>query len=146
MTRDAQTCRPDTDLAAVAALMWDHDCGFVPVVDPAGALAGVITDRDICMAVTTRRLLPERIAAAQVMNSPVRCCMASDTLTGALEIMKRFKVRRLPVIDPGGTLVGILALNDIVLAAGKPRSIGVKELVSALSAISAHRSIQPADA
>jgi CBS domain-containing protein len=50
MKTPAQTCRPDTDLAAVTKLMWDHDCGFVPVVDA----SGVLTDRDICVA--TRRV------------------------------------------------------------------------------------------
>ena len=62
MSTPVATCRPDSDLAAVAKLMWDYDCGVVPVVDAAGMVAGVVTDRDICMAVATRRLLPEHIS------------------------------------------------------------------------------------
>jgi CBS domain-containing protein len=65
MSTTVRVCRPDTDLAAVAKLMWDHDCGFVPVVDPAGGIVEVITDHDICMASATRRSSPERISATQ---------------------------------------------------------------------------------
>jgi CBS domain-containing protein len=65
MTSEIATCRPDTKLAVIAKLMWDRDCGFAPVVDAAGKVAGVITDRDICIASATRRLLPEQITAAR---------------------------------------------------------------------------------
>ena len=68
MTTDVVTCRPDTNLAVVAKLMWDRDCGFVPVIDAAGRVAGVITDRDICIASATRRLLPDQITAAKAMR------------------------------------------------------------------------------
>ena len=62
MTTDIATCQPDTNLAVVAKLMWDRDCGIVPVIDAAGTVAGVITDRDICIASATRRALPEPAA------------------------------------------------------------------------------------
>jgi CBS domain-containing protein len=139
MTGDAQTCRPETDLAAVGAMMWDRDCGFLPVVDATGTVVGAITDRDICMAVTTRRELPERIAASQVMSSPVRACMATDTVAGALKVMKEFRVRRLPVIDSSGRIVGVVTMNDMILAAGTSKEIPAREVVATLAAISAHR-------
>ena len=72
MTAAVYTCQPDTDLGTVAGIMWDHDCGFVPVVDASGAAVGLITDRDICMAAATRRLAPDRIAASQAMSQSVR--------------------------------------------------------------------------
>jgi len=75
MTADVQACQPATDLAAVTKVMWDHDCGFVPVVDRAGTVVGAITDRDICIAAATRGLPPAQIAAFQVMSSPVRACL-----------------------------------------------------------------------
>jgi len=146
MTENVQACHPDTDLAAVAKLMWDHDCGFVPVVDSTGALAGVVTDRDVCMATATRGLAPGRISANQAMGSPVRACMANDTLSSALGVMKEFKVRRLPVIDSHGALVGVLALNDLVLAAERTKRLAAREIVAALAGICEHRSITPAAA
>jgi CBS domain-containing protein len=124
--------------------MWDHDCGFLPVVDTAGTVVGAITDRDICVAVTTRRELPERIAVAQVMSSPVRACLATDTVASALKVMKEFRLRRLPVIDSSGRLVGVVAMNDVILAAGQSKGIPAREVVATLAAISAHRTTQSA--
>jgi len=143
MSAPAETCRPETDLAAVAKLMWDHDCGFVPVVGAAGALVGVITDRDICIATTTRRLLPEHISAAQAMSSPIHACLPTDTTSEALATMKQFRIRRLAVIDKDGHLRGVISLNDIVLASERKGEPAAKDIVSALAGICAHRSIEP---
>lgn len=146
MTTGVATCQPDTDLAAVAKLMWDHDCGIVPVVDAAGRVAGVVTDRDICIASATRGLPPERISAAQAMNSPVRACLPGDTIADALAEMKRFQVRRVPVIAADGTLQGIVSLNDIVRASGQKQGPTPAEIVSTLTAICAHRVVTAAAA
>ena len=143
MTSDVEACRPDTDLAAVARMMWDRDCGFIPVVDAAGALRGVVTDRDICIASATRRLLPEYMAANQVMTHPVHACLPDDEVSEALVAMKRFMVRRLPVIDVNGLLKGIVSINDIVIAADRGAGPDPKEIVSTLAAICAHRAFTP---
>ena len=89
MTSDVETCRPDTDLAAVVRMMWDRDCGFIPVVDDAGALRGVLTDRDICIASATRRVLPEYMTAHQAMTHPVHACSPDDDIVDALGAMKQ---------------------------------------------------------
>ena len=146
MTTNVQACQPDTDLAAVTKLMWDHDCGFVPVVDQHGIAVGVVTDRDICIASATRRIPPERIAAAQVMSSPAHGCAPEDALTKVLTTMKQFKVRRLPVIDDHGLLKGIVSMNDIVLATEYGKGPAPKDIVSTLAAICEHRTIASAAA
>ena len=139
MTTDIATCRPDTNLAVVAKLMWDKDCGFVPVVDAAGKVAGVITDRDICIASATRRLLPDQIAAAQAMRRPpVHTTQPEEAIEKALATMKQFQVRRLPVIAADGTLKGVVSMNDIVLAAQQKEGPAPADIVSTLSAICAH--------
>lgn len=142
MSAPIAICRPESDLAAAAKMMWDHDCGFLPVVNSAGAVAGVVTDRDICMATATRRLLPEQISATQAMSSHVRACLPDDTVTEALATMKTFQVRRLPVIDADGRLQGVISVNDIVLAA---KGVAATDIVSALAAICAHRQLDVAD-
>ena len=144
MSVPAHTCRPGTDLAAVVKLMWDHDCGFAPVVGPTGTVVGVMTDRDICMATATRRLLPEHISAAQAMSSPIHACLPTDKISDALATMKRFRIRRLVVVDADGHLQGVISINDIVLASDQKRAPAAKSIVSTLAAICAHRSITPA--
>jgi CBS domain-containing protein len=140
MTTNSATCRPDTNLAVVAKLMWDKDCGFVPVIDAAGKVAGVITDRDICIASATRRLLPDQITAAQAMRRPpVHAAQPDDTIEKALATMKQFQVRRLPVAAADGTLKGVISLNDIVLASQQKDGPAPAEIVSTLSSICAHR-------
>jgi CBS-domain-containing membrane protein len=53
MTRDVESCHPDDSLDRAAQLMWDNDCGCVPVVDEKQRVHGIITDRDICMSAYT---------------------------------------------------------------------------------------------
>lgn len=141
MSVPAETCRPETDLAGVAKLMWDHDCGFVPVVGATGAVVGVITDRDICIATATRRLLPEHISAAQAMSSPIHACLLTDKISDALATMKQFRIRRLVVVDADGHLQGVISMNDIVLTSQRKGEPAAKAIVAALAAICARRSI-----
>jgi CBS domain-containing protein len=124
--------------------MWDHDCGFVPVVDASGAVAGVITDRDICIATATRRLLPEHISAAQAMASPIRACLADDNVSEVLATMKQARIRRVPVLDANGRLQGVISLNDLVLASDATRAPQASEIVSTMAAICAHRQVETA--
>lgn len=137
MSTPARTCQPNTDLAAVTQLMWHHDCGFVPVVDAQGHLAGVITDRDICIASATRRLLPERISAAQAMSSAVHACLPDDDIERVLEGMKTHQVRRIPVVDTNGHLQGVVSLNDVVRAVGKKGAPTATAVVATLAGICA---------
>ena len=145
MTTDIATSRPDTNLAAISKLMWDRDCGFVPVVDAAGKMAGVITD--ICIASATRRLLPEQIPAAQATRrQPIHTTQPEDTVEKALATMRQFQVRRLPVIAADGTLKGIISMNDIVLASQQKEGPAVADIASTLAAICAHRPAKAAAA
>lgn len=146
MSTPPQTCQPGTDLAAVTKLMWDKDCGFVPVVDAAGRLAGVVTDRDICVAAATKRQPPERIAASQAMSPGVHACLPGDTLDSVLGAMAKFQVRRLPVIDADGQLLGVVSMNDIVRAVGRRGGPSASAVVSALSAVCAPRTLEVAGA
>jgi CBS domain-containing protein len=144
MSEPAYTCGPNTDLATVAKIMWDHDCGFVPVVDASGVVAGVITDRDICIATSTRRLLPEHISAAQAMASPIHACLSDDSVSDVLATMKQFRIRRVPVIDANGRLQGVISLNDLVLASDATRAPQASEIVSTMAAICAHQKVETA--
>jgi CBS domain-containing protein len=144
MSTPPQTCQPHTDLAAVTQLMWSHDCGFIPVVDPEGHLAGVITDRDICIASATRRLLPERISAAEVMSHSVHAVLPGDTIESVLAAMKTHQIRRLPVVDGNGRLQGVVSLNDVVRAVGKKGAPTASAVVVTLAGICTPRAVESA--
>jgi CBS domain-containing protein len=113
-TRAVKACGPDDTLAEAAALLWTFDCGLMPVVDDARKLLGVVTDRDICMAVATRDQRASQLRLREVMAGDLAVCGPDDALEAALARMARARVRRLPVVDPAGALLGILSISDVV--------------------------------
>jgi len=117
MRRDPVVCHPETNLAQAAALMWDHDCGALPVVNEDGQMTGLITDRDICIALGTRNARPSDLTAGDVASGKPLTCGADDDVHSALHIMRQEGVRRLPVVNAEGVVEGILCLDDIVLRA-----------------------------
>ena len=114
MTSDVEACSPTTDLASIAMSMWRRDCGIVPVVDESAQVAGVVTDRDICIAVATRHRRPEELVARDVMTAKLFSARPEDDVRVALELMRKERVRRIPIVDADRHLRGILSLNDVV--------------------------------
>src|SRR3989337_639297 len=93
---DVKSCSPDTDLATAAKIMWDCDCGVVPVVNDERKVVGMVTDRDICIAAATRAVRPSDIQVRDVMSGDVAACGIGDDVHVALTTMKERRVRRLP--------------------------------------------------
>ncbi|MBL8857643.1 MAG: CBS domain-containing protein [Planctomycetes bacterium] len=117
MTRDVVSCGPGDSVSHAAQLMWEHDCGIVPIVDSERRPIGLITDRDACMAgFTTGRALND-IRVGDVMSQSVRVCKLRDSLEAAETAMRQARVRRVPIVDEDGHLIGILSLNDLARAA-----------------------------
>lgn len=144
MAWEVEACRPESDLAEAAMIMWRKDCGFVPVVESGGRkVVGVVTDRDICMATTTQGREPRAIRVGSIMSRKIHSCSPTDDLRTAMNTMKEGKVRRLPVTDDNGELRGVISLNDLALAAEKTARVGAgvsyAELMDVLHAVSAHR-------
>lgn len=143
MTREPATCSPATNLAAAAALMLDADCGILPVVDDHGKLAGVVTDRDMYIALATRNKLASKLTVGEVARKHVFTCGPDDDVHAALATMRQYHVRRLPVEGFGGTVAGIVSMNDILLAAGPRKAVRNDEVVDTLQAICAHHHPTP---
>lgn len=144
MKTDVEACGPDDNLAAAASRMWDCDIGCLPVLDAGGQLAGIITDRDICMAAFTRGERLQDIPVSIAMAKEVLSCSPDATLVEAEEVMRSGQVRRLPVIDSEGCLVGIVSLNDLAILAEreigrKNRDLSAQEVTATLAAICAPR-------
>ncbi|MBC7909329.1 MAG: CBS domain-containing protein [Pyrinomonadaceae bacterium] len=140
MTREVGYCGPKASLADVAKLMWDKDCGAIPVVDAERKVIGMLTDRDICMAVATRNRLASEMQVGEVLSGTVvRACAPSDDAEAALDIMRQSRLRRLPVIGEDGTLQGILSITDLVLHTKgdgkKGDHLSRKRIIGALKAI-----------
>src|SRR5579862_6307038 len=119
MSKDVVICHKDTNLAAAGAIMWERDCGFLPVVDEAGAVTGVLTDRDICIALCTRNVRASELTAGDVAVSQVLSCTENEDVRAALRTMRDAKVHRLPVVDGGPGLQGIVSMDDILVCAEK---------------------------
>jgi CBS domain-containing protein len=115
MVKNVSVCRPDNNLAEVAATMWDARCGVLPVVDCRGVVIGMITDRDICIALGTRNIRASEVMVKDVSLPSVFSCRANDDVRRALNTMTSQDVRRLPVVDDDGKLVGIVSIDDLFM-------------------------------
>lgn len=113
MSRNVATCKEDDRLEVAARMMWDLDIGCVAVVDDRQHVTGIITDRDICMATYTQGKSPQQIFVREAMAREVFSCLPDDNFAEAEEIMRKRRVRRLPVVDLDGHLVGLISLNDL---------------------------------
>jgi CBS domain-containing protein len=122
MTSPARSCTPDATLVNAAQTLWDHDCGALPVLDSEGRPVGMITDRDICMALARKNRFPADIRVREVMSPYPFVCRPSDEIEEALRTMARRRVRRLPVVDVSGCLVGIISVSDVAAGASEGRA------------------------
>jgi CBS domain-containing protein len=147
MVEDVQCCGPHTNLAEATKMMWDRDCGSLPVVNTESRVVGIITDRDICMSVATKNRQPSDITVWETISEKLSscvpdACMPDDDARDALRTMAAQKIRRLPVIDAHGLLQGILSMNDLILhaeEAGKRSNLSYEDVMHTLKAISTHR-------
>jgi CBS domain-containing protein len=120
MTRSVVTCRAEDSLNRAAQVMWEADCGAVPIVDDHGLLIGMLTDRDICMAAYTRGLPLAELSVSSVMSTALHSCKPGDSLRSLMDAMAKYQVRRVPVVDDHGKLVGIVSLADVARLAQAP--------------------------
>ena len=114
MTQSAVCCGEETNVGRAVELLWARNCGILPVTGIDGKVRGVVTDRDICIAMGTRNRLPGDVCVSEIMSSNVVSCKANDDIHEALSTMAEKKVRRLPVLNNDGFPVGILSMDDII--------------------------------
>jgi len=134
MTPDPACCTPDSTAQDAASLMKEHDCGSIPVVERLETLRllGILTDRDLAI---------RGLAAGKGPNTPVRELMTNDPISAApgdeveivREVMVAQQVRRVPVVDENGGVVGIVAQADLALEDGAASDQEVGRIVEAIS-------------
>lgn len=142
MSRVVHSCQSSQTLDDAARLLWDHDVGALPVLDGAGRLMAMLTDRDVCMAAYTQgkalRELPVYAARSQALFT----CHCGDRLSTAERTMRVHQVRRLPVVDDAGRLVGMLSLADLArvsVASGKHGAPPHVDVTATLATVSRRR-------
>lgn len=138
MTPDPVTVGRDTSIADAARRLREHDIGSVPVVsdDPDRHLLGVITDRDIACRCSAEGHDPRECTAGSHMSENVRTARAGDGLDTIKEIMSGSQVRRVPVTDDDGRILGIVAQADLAVEAVENDAIARIDVAETLEQIS----------
>jgi len=128
------TCRTADTLERVAQLMWEGDVGCVPVVDERGQVAGIITDRDICMSAYARGKVLSAIPVNVSMSRRVYSCGPDDQVADVERTMSERQIRRMPVLDGDGHPIAMISLNDIARASLSSAALA-SEVVTTLAAV-----------
>ncbi|NNE99858.1 MAG: CBS domain-containing protein [Pyrinomonadaceae bacterium] len=114
MTKNVGFCRETDNLATAVGLMWQKDCGIVPILDTEDRVIGVITDRDVSIAVTTRNRAPSEISAAAMIIGKTITCSKNDSIKNVLKKMSKHQINRIPVVTKKGRLKGVISINDLL--------------------------------
>jgi len=130
-------CSPETNAGAAVEMLWNYNCGILPIVDAQQKVMGVITDRDLCIALGTRNKLPGEITVGEIVSPKLFYCKPEEDIRTALATMAEAQVRRLPVVDDQGRLQGVLSMDDVVLHAtakgiGKGPALSADDVVATL--------------
>lgn len=141
MTPGVGSCRPFDTADRGAKTMWERDCGAVPVVDQEGRVVAMVTDRDLCMAALTQGRPLAEIHVSSAMSRRLWSCRPQDDVKDAEKLMRAHQVRRLPVVDAEGKLVGILSISDLARVAvstkgAKKKAVAPSDVGQTLGAIS----------
>lgn len=138
MTKDVFCVSGDQSVNDAAHLMWEKNCGCVPIVDSDNRVTGMVTDRDIAMAAYFEGKPLAEIPLSKTQTRPLVSCTSTDELKAVEQLMQSHQVHRVPVVDESMRPVGLVSLNDIAVAykAGN-KEVKAKELCDTLSAICA---------
>ncbi len=132
MTRNLVCAEPGDSVANVARLMKENDIGPIPIVESQNSkkLVGIVTDRDLAIKVVADGRDPQTTPVQEVMTTNVITCRDDDDIETALDAMATQQLRRIPVVDDGNTLLGIIAQADVATRINKPEKTGevVKEI------------------
>jgi CBS domain-containing protein len=144
MARHAVSCGMETNVAQAVHLMWEHGCGFLPVVGEGGNVIGVITDRDIAIALGTRGQRASEMFVRDVVSPKLFTCTSDDDVHTAMKTLRTEGIRRLPVIDREGALIGVFSIDDVsVKARAHPlkKDISYEDIEDTYKAILLHSSL-----
>lgn len=122
MAVDPAAVNPETDLRTATAKMCKYGCAFLPVFDAVWRVVGVLTDRGAAIAVAADDVRPSKRLVAEVMTAKPHTCGGDESIQDALRQMAEVRVRRLPVVNDAGRLVGAIFIGDLVPLAQNVRA------------------------
>jgi CBS domain-containing protein len=135
MKTNVSFCSTEDSLMKAAEVMRHRDCGVVPIIDEDKKVVGMLTDRDLCLAVVARNRKASDVKTEELLPGKAIVCAADDKLEDALRKMRKYQVKRLAAVGADGELVGILSVTDVLqLAAGKDKKLK-KKVYATLKAI-----------
>ena len=126
MTKNVGFCHPENNLMEAAEIMQRRDCGVVPVIDENEKVIGMITDRDICLALANGNAKFSQSKVEKPMTTKIINCSADDKVEDALKIMGKNQLKRLAVISKDDKLVGILSVTDVLISVRKNKKLKKK--------------------
>ncbi|MEK7469388.1 MAG: CBS domain-containing protein [Planctomycetota bacterium] len=118
-TRSPRVTTPDATLAQAAKVMWEGDCGMLPVIDGERKVIGVISDRDLALALAVRGAKAHEAKVKEAMGARVVSCRLDEPAGAALSRLAKFQLRRLPVVTAGGVIEGVLSIADAIRNSGR---------------------------
>ena len=135
MTKDPTSCLPSDSAQQAASIMRAENAGVVPVIqnEQSRRVVGIVTDRDLCMAVVAEGRDPGSVRVEQCMTTHVVCCSPEDSVETVTELMRENQIRRVPVVGESGDLQGIVAMADVV-ERGKVKATQTHETLKKVSA------------
>jgi CBS domain-containing protein len=141
MQREVHRINSGDSLQAAARLMWEGDCGALPVINDSNQVVGMITDRDIAMAAYLQGQPLARMMVHEAMSPQLYTVDSRSSIKEAERMMADHQVRRLPVVDEQRRLVGLVSINDLACEFRKTRGKSIKadQLAETLAAVCAHR-------
>jgi len=131
--QEVLSAREDASLAEAGTLLRNADCGALPVVDADYRLIGILTDRDIALALADGDASASAVKVGEAMTRDLQTCRPDEDVRIALRRMAEHGIRRLPVCTADQKLLGILSIDDLLLA--ERRGLDDRELLDALRRI-----------
>jgi CBS domain-containing protein len=126
MKTDVGFCSSEDSLMKAADVMRSRDCGAIPIVDENRKVVGILTDRDLCLAVVARNRKASDVKTGELISGKLVVCAADDKLEDVLRKMRKHRIKRLVAVGSEGELTGILSLSDILLSVDKDKDLKKK--------------------
>ncbi|MBE0448507.1 MAG: CBS domain-containing protein [Actinobacteria bacterium] len=130
MTKDPETAQVTDSIMDVASMMRDLNVGFMPIMD-GDMLVGCVTDRDITIRAVAEGMDTANASVGEIMSTELHVVSPDTDLDDAAHIMEEFQIRRLPVVNENGNLVGVVSLGDIAVRTKELEEAGeILEVIS----------------